>query len=181
MSTPHTILRPLPIALVTLALLTAGGPLGCALTKPKRFSVSSSSVNWVEIVYLGTNQPSSMARISLIGSGSIQLRRGNSPRVLDDFAGNTAHPNWDDYKQDELNVSSAEIRQVFQALVNRGVCDKEPKHPEGSPVLPMAKLNGRLDGERFFRHTTEPDLLEVVTRLLALIDSAGQPPPLEIR
>lgn len=166
--------------LLPLALLLAGGPLGC-LTKPKRFTVTDSPLNWVEIAYLGTNQPVSMLRISLIGNGSIQLRRGNSPRVLDDFAGNTANPNWDDYHQADINVATTEMRQIFQAFINRGVCDAEPKHPREAPVLPMAKLNGRLDRERFFRHTTEPDLLEIVTNLLTMIDSAGQQPPLEIR
>jgi hypothetical protein len=167
--------------LLPLSLLMACGGLGCALTKPKRFTVTNSPLNWVEIVYLGTNSPSPTARISLIGNGSIQLRRGASPRVLDDFAGNTAHPKWDDYRQEEMNVSPAEMHQILQALVNRGVFDKEPKHAKGAPVLPMAKLNGRLDGERFFRHTTESGLLEVVVSLLDLIDNAGRPPPLERR
>jgi hypothetical protein len=80
-----------------------------------------------------------------------------------------------------MNISAAEMRQIFQAFVNRGVYDKEPKHAKDAPVLPMAKLNGRLDGERFFRHTTEPDLLEVVASLLNLIEHAGKQPPLEKR
>jgi len=178
--------KSMPIALrpfaplIALACLALVAP-GCAFNKPKRFIVSDSSLNWVEITHLGTNQPGAMVRFSLIGSGSLQLRRGSSPRVLDDFASNTAHPNWDDFRQEEFTLPAGEMRQIFQALVNRGIFDEEPPANRGAPVLPMAKISGRLNGDRFFRHTTEPELLEIVDRLLVLVDQISRPPPLESR
>lgn len=175
-----SLLRPL-LPLLTLPLLLVLASPGCALTQPKRFTVRESSLNWVEIVYMGTNQPASTARISLIGNGNIQMRSGTSPRVLDDFAADTAHPNWNDYRQQEVQLPAAEMRQIFQSLVNRGAYDPEPKRAPDDPLLPMARLNGRLDGDLFFRHTTEPGLIEVVSSLMTLIEHAGKNPPLDLR
>jgi hypothetical protein len=164
-----------------LAVVLIIGATSCTLFQPKHIIVTDSALNWVEITYLGTNLPSTMIRFSLVGSGSLQMRSGSSPRVLDDFASNTAHPNWDDFKLVEINLAPDKMKQIFQALVNRGVLEKEPRANRKLPVLPMAKISGRFNRERFFRHTNAPEILEVVTQIQTLVDHYNAEPILDSR
>jgi hypothetical protein len=166
---------------IAMAVVLFIGVTGCATLEPKRFDVNESSLNFIEITWLSTNQPMKFTRISLLGNGNILLRRGASPRVLDSFAADLEHPDWNDYHEQTCMLTAREMHQIFQAFVNRGIYDEEPKPLPGTPKLPMAKIFGRLNTKDFFRHTIDPDLLEIVTSLLTLIDEANRPPPLNAR
>ena len=164
--------KPILTALMTAALGLASA--GCALFSSDNTHpvIRESALNWLEIDYLpGRGKPPS--RLSLQGMGNVRLKRGTSPLVKDDFAYDIANVHWNDIQSDQINVDPAEMRNLFQALVDRGVLDKP--NPDFLATAnnggPIAHFHGSLNGDLFDRAASEPELTEFVFNLLQLFDT----------
>jgi len=157
--------------LVALALLTIG--CGCSIFKGKKplSMVTASQLNWLEITYLpGAEQPP--VQFSLMGSGFVRIRRGNSPLVANDFTQDVTNIQWGDIQTDQINVQPADLHLIFQSLVDRGLMREPDKAfvASASRGVPTAHINGTLNYEHVKRVAVEPELIGFIRDLLKLFD-----------
>jgi len=85
---------------------------------------------------------------------------------------------WDDVNVDQLNVQTSQMRDVFQALVNRGLMQEPDKDflESAKRGVPEARITGMLNNERVKRLAVEPELIGYIRELLRLFDENKQLP-----
>jgi hypothetical protein len=168
-----TMTKRIPAALVLALLCMAGS--SCMMLARKdpdpALMVKESQLNWLEIRYLpGMGQPAVL--LSLQGSGHIQIKRGGSPLVSNDFSQDIANVKWNDLQVDQLTLTPAEMRGIFQALVDRGLLREPDKDFMASVTrgVPAARIVGTLNTEHVARIAIEPELAGYIRSLLKLFD-----------
>lgn len=163
--------RRLILTACSLAMLCAVS--GCALfsgnTPP--MIVKESQLNWLEVSYLPGMGKAPM-QISLLGSGNIRVRRGTSPQIGDAFSQDVANVKWNDINVDQINVEPAQIRNVYQGLVDRGLLRAPDKDfvPSANRGNPLARIIGSLNNEHVARLAIEPELVGYIRELVKLFD-----------
>ena len=144
------------IACAGLLVLAAG----CG-TPQTRFTVTPSSLNYMHVTFATTNQ---ITMMEFQGTGYCTLRRGENPGLTNPFS-LTAH-NTTELRRE---FSGEEMVNFFQAFVNLGVFDKEPKENRALS-LPYVSLSGRIENKGFSRISKTPELLEWSERMMAVFD-----------
>ena len=89
-------------------------------------TVEESPLNWVHIHYYNLKS-SPIRRISvyLNGGGYVEVVKGTSELVSNDFAKGYKADNWQDVRPVRKNVDVKHLTDVFQSLVNQGLLDRE--------------------------------------------------------
>lgn len=119
---------PLAAALFCAAVLPGCGPFWV----DPYITVKESQLNWIKISYYRYDRkPVRRMIVYLNGAGHVEIRKGTSELVSNDFAKNNADENWSGIKTQRFNVDPKHINDIFQNLVNYGVLDAE-KHFKGS-------------------------------------------------
>ena len=139
----------------------------------ERHVVGESQLNWMEIRYVpATGKPGTI--LSLLGVGQVHIKRGASPQVMIDFSVDTSHAAWNDVKSDQITLTPAEMRNIFQAFADRGVFG-EPS-PDFVAAAerggPFARIRGRLDTETVARYAVEPELIDLIRAIERMFDEA---------
>ena len=156
----------------TLTILCLGSN-GCTIfsESDKLIVVEESQLNWLEIAYVpGMGQPP--VQLSLMGSGHIRIRRGTSPLITNDFSQDVKNIKWNDIAVDQITIEPAQVRDLYQSLVNRGLL-REPDKDFAASVsrgVPKARIVGMLNGDPVARVAIEPELIGFVRELLKLFD-----------
>ncbi len=89
-------------------------------------TVSQSQLNWIEIHYYNMNRtPVRRVSVYLNGAGHVELKKGTSDRVSNDFAKKTDSDTWGDIKTQRKMTTPEHAQDIFQHLVNCGVLDRE--------------------------------------------------------
>jgi len=89
-------------------------------------TVEESQLNWVEIHYYNLNRkPIRRTSVFLNGAGHVELKKGTSDRVSNDFAKKTASLEWEDIKTQRKMTDPKHAQDIFQDLVNYGLLDRE--------------------------------------------------------
>ncbi len=163
-------------ALVSCAMMVpATGCMTFQAPQPERFEVRSTGLDVLEIVYLAAPEAAdgggSVTRLTLFGSGMMRLREGTSPRVLDGFAADTDHPNWQDVRENRLNASMEAMTSVFQRFVDLGLVYPPRRHPRrpSEPGFPLVRVVGKIQGRPVHRILHEPELIDLVEVLIETI------------
>ena len=105
-------------------------------------TVKESQLNWVRITYYRYDrEPVRRTSVYLNGAGYVEVRKGVSELVSNDFAKNNADENWGRIKTQRFDVDPKHINDIFQNLVNYGVLDSE-KHFRGSKKKDFKKFLG---------------------------------------
>ena len=156
--------------LIALALLVVAS--GCSILSGNSPTiVKDTQLNWLEISYLpGQNKPP--MQLSLMGSGHIKIKQGTSPQLSNAFSQDVANVKWNDINVDQVNVEPAQMRDVFQALVDRGLL-REPDQDfvtSAKPGTPIARIIGSLNNEHVVRLAVEPELVGFIRDVLKLFD-----------
>ena len=107
--------------LVAFALLMCGLS-GCGpFWVDPYIAVSQSHLNWVEIHYYKLDRkPVYRTSLLLTGSGHVELKKGTSELISNDFAKRSDSAEWSD------------INDIFQNLVNHGLLDREKNFKKSS-------------------------------------------------
>ena len=109
------------VVLLTFLTLAGCGPFWV----DPYITVTESSLNWVQIHYYNLRQkPIRRIRVSIYGNGLVEVRKGTSDLVSNDFAKRTDE-SWDKIKTYRIQISSKDANDIFQNLVNFGVLDRE--------------------------------------------------------
>lgn len=105
-------------------------------------TVKESQLNWVKITYYRYDrEPVRRTSVYLNGAGYVEVRKGVSELVSNDFAKNNTDANWEKIKTQRFDVDPKHINDIFQNLVNYGVLDAE-KHFRGSKKKDFKKFIG---------------------------------------
>ena len=81
-------------ALAACAVLSLAAGCGPFWVNPY-ITVEQSNLNWMEIHYYNTNRkPVRRVSLSLAGSGHVEIKKGTSPQVSDDFAKKYKEDEW---------------------------------------------------------------------------------------
>jgi hypothetical protein len=89
-------------------------------------TVEQSNLNWMEIHYYNTNRkPVKRVSLSLSGSGHVEIKKGTSPQISDDFAKKYKSEDWHDIKTQRVQIDPKHANDIFQNLVNYGILDRE--------------------------------------------------------
>ena len=110
-------------ALATCAVLFFAGGCGPFWVNPY-ITVEQSNLNWMEIHYYNTNRkPVHRVSLSLSGSGHVEIKKGTSPQISDDFAKNdfsTADGRFYSFSfwagMPKLNTNNPEVVKYFSDL-----------------------------------------------------------------
>ena len=119
-------MRRLTISAVLAAALSTLLP-GCGpFWVDPYITVQKSHLNWVEIHYYNLNRkPIRRISVYLNGAGHVELKKGTSDLVSNDFAKRSEDENWHDIKTQRKTTSPEHAQDIFQNLVNHGVLDRE--------------------------------------------------------
>lgn len=109
------------------ALLLSSAVCGCGpFWVDPYITVTESQLNWVEIHYYNTNRtPTRRIGVYINGAGHVEVKKGTSKLVSDDFAKKYKEDDWSDIRTHRLNVDPKHVNDIFQNLVNFGVLDRE--------------------------------------------------------
>jgi hypothetical protein len=110
--------------LVAIALLALAG-CGPFWVDPY-ITVKESQLNWVHIHYYNLSRnPARRISVYLSGSGLVEVKKGTSELVSNDFAKGYKDESWDYIRTHRIQVDPKRLNDIFQTLVNHGVLDRE--------------------------------------------------------
>lgn len=156
----------LAIVVACAALLPVGG-CGPFWVNPF-ITVEHSNLNWMEIHYYNTlHEPTRRVSVYLQGNGHIEVKKGTSSLVSNDFAKSYDDADWGNIRTSRIDIDSRHVHDIFQDLVNRGVLDREKwfkgekKKKEYKRFIAVkANINNRTYSEQDNIFEVDPDLAE---------------------
>jgi len=164
------------LAALVVSALCVGVP-GCALFRaeePRQIVVSESPLNSLE-VRCAPDAGKKPVRLSLQGTGHILVRTGSSPQIDNHFSQDVASAKWHDLREDQLTISPEQMRDIFQALVDRGLLREPDKDflalAAADRDIPVAQITGRLNNTAVTRLAVEPELAGYLRELLRLFEA----------
>ena len=110
--------------LVAIALLAV---VGCGpFWVDPYITVKESQLNWVHIHYYNLSRtPARRISVYLSGTGLVEVKKGTSELVSNDFAKGYKEETWDNIRSHRIQVDPKRLNDIFQTLVNHGVLDRE--------------------------------------------------------
>ena len=165
------------VALVSLASL--GGLEGCGpFWVNPWITVKESHLNWVEIHYYNTKRdPVNRVSVFITGSGHVELKKGTSELVSNDFAKKYTSETWSNMKTMRLNCDPSHVQDIFQNLVNHGILDKEKwgkrsKKKEFNRFIAVkCNISNQTYSEKENIFEVDPDLAEVLLDVVRQFDN----------
>ena len=110
------------LAVAALAALAGCGPFW---VNPY-ITVKESQLNWVHIHYYNMSRnPARRISVYLSGSGMVEVKKGTSELVSNDFAKRYKEDSWGNIRTFHIQADPARLNDIFQNLVNHGVLDRE--------------------------------------------------------
>ncbi len=153
--------------LAAIAAIALAAACGCA-THGRRFPVSPSQLNWLEIAYRPAKQGAYPCRISILGTGSITMRTGSSPQIMNSFSVDTRSSSWNDVDEIRADIPPDEMQAILQQFVDSGITDspRSDKKAGQAPGKPVVMIGGRIDREKIRRMTDDEKLVKMTERLI---------------
>jgi hypothetical protein len=110
-----------------LAVLLALGAGGCGpFWVDPYITVEESELNWVHINYYNMKRkPYRRISVYINGAGFVEVKKGTSELVSNDFAKRYRDEQWSKIKTSRMQISPKDANDIFQNLVNHGVLDRE--------------------------------------------------------
>ena len=131
-------------------------------------TVKASNLNWMEIHYYNTNRkPTRRVSVYMNGTGHVEVKKGTSSLISDDFAKGYGEDAWSDIRVQRMDIDPRHINDVFQDLVNHGVLDRDKWGRAGKKrneykrfIAVKANLNNVTYSENVNVFEADPDLAE---------------------
>ncbi len=141
-------------------------------------TVRESHLNWVEIHYYNTKRnPVSRISVFITGSGHVELKKGTSELVSNDFAKKYTSDTWRDVKTMRLTCDPAHVQDIFQNLVNHGVLDREKWGKRSKKtqfdrfIAVKCNISSQTYSERENIFEVDPDLAEILLDVVRQFDN----------
>ena len=130
-------------------------------------TVQESSLNWVIIHYYNMNrQPIRRIGVEIRGNGLVEVKKGTSELVSNDFAKRYKDENWGNVKTHRIQIDPKDANDIFQNLVNYGVLDREKtfkaskKSVQDRFIAVKANINTNTYSDNVNIFEEDPDLAE---------------------
>ena len=130
-------------------------------------TVKESSLNWIEIHYYNMNRkPIRKIGVYLSGAGYVEVKKGTSDLVSNDFAKKYTDETWDQIKSLRIPVDPGHLQDIFQNLVNYGLLDRDKWGKKSSKtefkrfIAVKANINNYTYSEQENIFEVDPDLAE---------------------
>jgi len=140
--------------------------------------VKESQLNWVDIHYYNLHsKPIRRTGVTLWGSGLVELRKGTSDLVSNDFAKKYTHETWEGIATQRVHVDPQHVREIFQNLVNYGLLDKEKwgKKSKKTTFDRFIAVKANIDTNTYSDHDNifevDPDLAEQLLDVIREFDN----------
>lgn len=161
---PLTVFAFLALLVTSLFALSGCGPLW---VNPY-ITVQESQLNWVEIHYYNLNRkPIRRTSVYINGAGHVEIKKGTSDLVSNDFAKKHKDPEWGNIRTRRFAVDSKHVNDIFQNLVNHGLLDNEKFFKSGKKkdrydrfIAVKANMNNRSFNEPDNIYEVDPELAE---------------------
>ena len=141
-------------------------------------AVEQSHLNWVEIHYYNLNRkPVRRIAVLLTGSGHVELKKGTSELVSNDFAKRNESAEWHDIKTMRVNADPKHINDIFQNLVNYGLLDREKSFKRSNKkefdrfIAVKANISNYTYSETDNIFEVDPDLAEQLLDVIREFDN----------
>jgi len=162
-------------ALISLLLLVSGcGPFWV----DPYITVKESQLNWVDIHYYNMRaKPIRRTGVVLYGSGLVELRKGTSDLVSNDFAKKYTAETWEGIATQRVQVDPKHIKEIFQNLVNYGLLDREKwgKSSEKETFDRFIAVKANIDTHTYSEQDNifevDPDLAEQLLDVIREFDN----------
>ncbi|MBO7721737.1 MAG: hypothetical protein J6T01_04940 [Kiritimatiellae bacterium] len=159
---------PLTAVLLALAVSAAVLPQGCGpFWVDPYITVSQSSLNWVAVHYYNLRrEPARRVSVMIYGNGLVEVKKGSSELVSNDFAKRYNSDVWSDIKSHRLQITPEAANDIFQNLVNFGLLDREKtgksagKEVTDRFIAAKANLSSYTYSENVNLFEADPDLAE---------------------
>jgi len=142
-------------------------------------TVRDSQLNWVQIHYYNLRRkPIRRIGVSIYGTGLVEVKRGTSELVSNDFARRYKSEDWESIRTRRINITPQQATDIFQNLVNFGLLDREKtfkgskKPVEDRFIAVKANINTNTYSENVNIFEEDPDLAE---QLLDVVREFDQP------
>lgn len=130
-------------------------------------TVRESQLNWVNIQYYNMNhKPIRRIGVYINGTGLVEVRKGLSELVSNDFARRHKDENWDKIKTYRIQIDPQHATDIFQNLVNFGLLDREKtfkaskKPVQDRFIAVKANINTNTYSDNVNMFEEDPDLAE---------------------
>lgn len=140
-------------------------------------TVQESQLNWIEIHYYNTDRdPPKRIAVYINGAGHVELRKGTSDRVSNDFSKSIAGIDWKDYRTQRKMADPKHVQDIFQDLVNAGVLDrdkwgkKSKKKKFDRFIAVKANISNQTYSEPDNIFEVDPDLAELLLDVIREFD-----------
>lgn len=141
-------------------------------------TVEDSNLNWVEIHYYNLrHKPYRRIWMRLSGVGKVEVKKGTSELVSNDFAKRFNEASWHDIRQYEVPVDQAHLHSIFQNLVNYGLLDRE-KYGKRSKkdhfdrfIAVKANISSYTYSEQENIYEVDPDLADQLYDVIRTFDN----------
>ena len=147
----------------SLLLFTGCGPFWV----DPYITVEESALNWVDIHYYNmSRQPIRRIGVTLHGTGRVEVKKGTSELVSNDFAKRYKEENWSKIKTYRVQINPDQANDIFQNLVNFGLLDREKtfkaskKESHDRFIAVKANINSNTYSDNVNMFEEDPDLAE---------------------
>ena len=135
----------------------------------KQFEVRGSGLDWLEIAYEpaeGDMRFPHPVRLSLVGSGKVEMKCGPSPQVSDPFSQDYENPRWNDLVKETAAFTPDEMRDAFQTFVDEGLVATARAPDPKRLKRPFIEYAGTVNTEKFRYRTDNGRLVTLVEIVL---------------
>lgn len=171
--------NPLTALAAVVVLLLQASLSGCGpFWVDPYITVRESSLNWISIHYYNMNRkPIRRIGVDIYGNGVVEVRKGTSELVANDFAKKYKDESWSDIKTLRIQIDPKDANDIFQHLVNFGVLDREKtgrssdKDVQSRFIGVKANFNGNTYSDNVNQFVEDPDLAEQLLDVIREFDS----------
>ena len=130
-------------------------------------TVRDSQLNWVHINYYNLrHKPIRRISVYINGTGLVEVKKGTSELVSNDFAKRYKEGTWDGIKTYRVQITPQQATDIFQNLVNFGLLDREKnfkaskKDTQDRFIAVKANINTNTYSDNVNIFEEDPDLAE---------------------
>ena len=130
-------------------------------------AVEESALNWVDIHYYNmSRQPIRRIGVTIRGTGMVEVKKGTSELVSNDFAKRYKEADWSKIKTYRVQIDPKQVNDIFQNLVNFGLLDREKtfkaskKVSQDRFIAVKANINSNTYSDNVNMFEEDPDLAE---------------------
>jgi len=147
----------------TFSILSGCGPFWV----DPYITVKDSQLNWVRIQYYNMrHRPIRRIGVNISGTGLVEVSKGTSELVSNDFAKRYKDDTWSSIKTHRVQIDPKAATDIFQNLVNFGLLDREKtfksskKEVQDRFIAVKANINSNTYSDNVNIFEEDPDLAE---------------------